>query len=1081
MADVLTLELYKGNYNTMNKLSDPILSAALNEMRELIAQNIWDDNNKSIHFLVTAIVSTYNAEYFIDGCLKSLVNQTIYKKNLMEIIVIDSHSQENEKAIIEKYQAQYKYIRYLRTKNRVTVYQAWNRAIRMAKSKYITNANTDDRLRADAIEVLVNLLEKKPDKMIAYGNSLVTTVANETFEENSAEDTLDWPDFDRNTMHSYCYIGPHPVWRRKLHNEIGYFDSSLKSAADWEFWLRAAQKHDFVHLDEYVGLYYLSDETVSRKGNLPLIEADYVRKKYKPTYQRIVDDIILPKKLQMTKQGKNNLLICTHNFPPFFYAGTENYVLNIAKSLKYRGINVHVFFPHIDPNQAAPELRKMQFEGIQTLQLWSDGKEYFSHLNSGGKKLLKIFDKLLKHNNYDIVHFHHFKEIPLDFVNLVKKKRIPYAVTLHDFNLACIRYHLFIYEKWRICDGPDPVKCAKCLFQLYKLDDKTADLNATTELIRQKLDIGKEIINSAALVTGPSQFVIDKFKQYGFDYGEKIKVIPLGLKEIKAPFFKKNKRELNFGFLGTITPLKNVLLMVQAFMETRGKAKLCIWGAGEKTLIKLIDKYRCQDPRIEYRGSYTPDDLPDIFKEVDVAIIPSLIESYSLVVREAFMAKIPVIASEVGGITEIVQNGKNGLLFNPFQKRSLTDCIQKVIDNPDMIKQFVHEIPTIKTIDQDVDYLIREYSTLAHGFQNRKAIEHNSEKNLQGANKKAKVMVFSFDAPGTACASVRILHPFSFLKNNIEVYWCVGVKNTVAKVKDDLIEIADLIIIQRGFPCKLTLPIIEKCLKSGKPVIYEIDDNLFEMPADNPNNRVVQDNIPILIDIIRKCHAVTVSTNELKKKLIKTNSNIHVLPNFIHDNVWNFQKKRYSDKEQLTIGYAGTSTHEADLSQIESAVKKINKNYNSRIKFLFFGCATDYLQNECNVDCVKFENNYETYAEKLQKLDIDIMVIPLVNNEFNRCKSNIKWLEISSCGIPGIYSDLPPYNSCVEHLVNGILVNDSSQNWYEAMVYLIENLDARKRIGQKAQQDVMNGYRMSTHAYRYLDAYQDIGMSFLMN
>jgi glycosyltransferase involved in cell wall biosynthesis len=352
------------------------------------------------------------------------------------------------------------------------------------------------------------------------------------------------------------------------------------------------------------------------------------------------------------------------------------------------------------------------------------------------------------------------------------------------------------------------------------------------------------------------------------------------------------------------------------------------------------------------------------------------------------------------------------------------------------------------------------------------------QENINSTSIKAKVIVFSFDAAGTACAAIRILHPLSFLKDQLEVFWCVGIKNKVAKVNDELIETADLIIIQRGFPCKLTLPIINKCLDSGKPVIYDIDDNLLEIPSVNPIGRIDQ-NKAYLIKMIEKCHSVTVSTDELKKKILGINPHVHVLPNLLNDNIWKFNQKRYEKKGQLTIGYAGTITHENDLGQIELAIEKIGNEYGTQVNFLFFGCVTDFLKKECNVHCIQFESNYTKYAQKLQQLDLDIMVVPLEDNEFNRCKSNIKWLEVSSCGIPGIYSDLPPYNSCVKHLRNGMLAGNNYLEWFDAMVYLIENPEMRKMIGQTAQMDVMHGYRMSDHADIFLNTYQKIGLSFL--
>ncbi|UFS72426.1 glycosyltransferase [Geomonas sp. RF6] len=233
-------------------------------------------------YLVSAIVSTYNAERFLPGKLADLEAQTISDR--LEIIVIDSASPQNERAVVEDFQKRYDNIRYIRTERRETVYQAWNRGIRMATGTFVANANTDDRLRVDAFETLVGALEARPESVLAYGDMRITEKENETFAGHAPHGFKRWPEFDRMGLLELCCVGPFPLWRRSLHDEIGYFDERFKSAADYEFWLRAALRHSFVHVPEFVGLYWLSPETVSRKGDLPTLEYLEVQRIYHEKY-----------------------------------------------------------------------------------------------------------------------------------------------------------------------------------------------------------------------------------------------------------------------------------------------------------------------------------------------------------------------------------------------------------------------------------------------------------------------------------------------------------------------------------------------------------------------------------------------------------------------------------------------------------------------------------------------------------------------------------------------------------------------------------------------------------------------------
>ncbi len=493
------------NVVPLNTMTNPGTQTDTITQSDVIAQGNDILNKVENPIIASAIVSTYASERFIRGCLDGLVKQTLYKQGKLEIIVIDANSPQDEQSIVKEFQQNFDHIKFMRTEERETVYQAWNRGIKMASGKYITNANTDDRLKDDAIEKLVNLLEKNPDKVLAYGNSLVTKQPNETFENNSSDGTEDliWPDFDRRTMHSWCYMGPHPVWRKSLHDELGYFDTKLTYAADWEFWLRAALNHDFIHLNEFIGLYYLSDETVSRRGDVPIIEAGQVRANYKEAYKKIAGEYILPADATITNENNNMVLYVVHNFPPFWYGGTENYVLELVKGLQAKGQDVHVLFPHIDNDQVAPELRVKSFQGIRTIQMWYDPTTFNQYMDSGGAPIQHLLTEFFKANNYTFVHIQHAQNVPFAIGSILQKLEIPYAVTLHDFTFMCHRNHLFHYPSDNICEGPEPGKCTDCLFHLFQKEPEDGQHGLVKQALCERNNRAKELLAGARKVTAP--------------------------------------------------------------------------------------------------------------------------------------------------------------------------------------------------------------------------------------------------------------------------------------------------------------------------------------------------------------------------------------------------------------------------------------------------------------------------------------------------------------------------------------------------------------------------------------------------
>jgi glycosyltransferase involved in cell wall biosynthesis/GR25 family glycosyltransferase involved in LPS biosynthesis len=230
--------------------------------------------------LVSAIVSAYNTERFIRGCLEDLEAQTIAER--LEIIVVDSGSQQNEWTIVREFQQRYDNIVYIRTARRESIYAAWNRGIQAARGAYITNANTDDRHKRDAFEHMASTLETRPDIALVYANAYMTRTENEIFAAHTLVGELNWPDFDRLELLYRCYIGPQPMWRKRMHTTYGYFDESFEVAGDWEFWLRMAENETFLHIREFLGL-YLSSPAGAENRNPELLGQENLR-----VYQRYV-------------------------------------------------------------------------------------------------------------------------------------------------------------------------------------------------------------------------------------------------------------------------------------------------------------------------------------------------------------------------------------------------------------------------------------------------------------------------------------------------------------------------------------------------------------------------------------------------------------------------------------------------------------------------------------------------------------------------------------------------------------------------------------------------------------------------
>jgi len=243
-----------------------------------------DKDNK---YLITAIVSTYNAERLIAGCLEDLENQTI--ANRLEIIVVNSGSQENEEAIVREYRQKYNNIIYIKTEHREGIYSAWNRAVSVARGTFLTNANTDDRHRKDALEIMAETLLANPDVALVYGDQICTDTPNGTFANHHATEMAGRPEYSRERLLAGCCAGSQPMWRKSLHDELGYFDESLACAGDWDFWLRISSKYKFKHIPDFLGLYYYNKHGIEHGRKIhSLYERYIVGRRYGNPYISVI-------------------------------------------------------------------------------------------------------------------------------------------------------------------------------------------------------------------------------------------------------------------------------------------------------------------------------------------------------------------------------------------------------------------------------------------------------------------------------------------------------------------------------------------------------------------------------------------------------------------------------------------------------------------------------------------------------------------------------------------------------------------------------------------------------------------------
>lgn len=259
-------------------------SAALEEARHALRPATPFHFRAEAKVEISAIASLYQGGAFIEQFMDNITSQNGFDRHC-ELIIVDADSPENEAETIARYVSRHPGVRYQRMNARVGIYEAWNIGVQMARGSYLTNTNLDDLRRRDSFEIQAGALQSLPFVDVVYQDFYF-----------SFDPYLDWEGVaafgyksDLPVITPYNMLrfnSPHnaPMWRKSLHDEVGLFDASFKSAGDYEFWMRClAAGKTFYKINEPHVVYYQNPKGLSTRADTRgLIEARQILKKYAP-------------------------------------------------------------------------------------------------------------------------------------------------------------------------------------------------------------------------------------------------------------------------------------------------------------------------------------------------------------------------------------------------------------------------------------------------------------------------------------------------------------------------------------------------------------------------------------------------------------------------------------------------------------------------------------------------------------------------------------------------------------------------------------------------------------------------------
>jgi len=270
-------------------------------------------------------------------------------------------------------------------------------------------------------------------------------------------------------------------------------------------------------------------------------------------------------------------------------------------------------------------------------------------------KSKKIVLDQIKQFKPDIISIHNTPGWSSAIWDAVDEARVPAIQVLHDLYLLCPGH---MFKNNSVCKK----QCLSC--KLMRLPYKSKS-------------------NKVKAVVGVSRFILNKLLEYGYFKDVPIKTVIHNSRNLSKITIKRNVNPdyINLGFIGTLAPNKGIELLLKAYLKIKKpNYRLYVAGSGKKDYEEYL-KSNYRDDSIVFMGRVKPEDF---FEKVDVTIVPSIwYEALGMVVIESFAFGVPVIGSNIGGIPEMIIEGVNGLIFDPYKSGDLENKItefEKSID-----------------------------------------------------------------------------------------------------------------------------------------------------------------------------------------------------------------------------------------------------------------------------------------------------------------------------------------------------------------------------------------------------------------
>ncbi len=408
------------------------------------------------------------------------------------------------------------------------------------------------------------------------------------------------------------------------------------------------------------------------------------------------------------------ILLVSNGFPPSGQWGTEFYTYQLAIGLKARGHEVSVFCPKRLDRAPRYTLERSKRYGIKLVEIYNGGDPRKSFADSYQNERVEIaFAELLDETKPDAVHFIHMLwGLSVRMPTLASERGIRTVASLTDYGLLCHRGQR-LTASIEPCASGAAHECARCIREPGPWDGSTATRSAKSLLgsglawaAEIGLDLGwvvvpqdiekrqravRRAMQDVDEWVAPTRAITGPFLAEGLD-PQRLTVLPYALDP--EPYRRQPSStepgHVRLGFLGQFLPHKGLHVLFEAVRILQARPSLIdrrwdlkvygnpVGGRNGRYMQSIgVDELTT---RVLIEGPFEPLRAPEVLAGLDVAILPSLWdENAPLTILQAQAAGVPIIASDVPGVREIVEPGPAAQLFPPGDALALADAMEAII------------------------------------------------------------------------------------------------------------------------------------------------------------------------------------------------------------------------------------------------------------------------------------------------------------------------------------------------------------------------------------------------------------------